>query len=315
MAYAWAMVGTTGRGDASARAPESARFGLGLRAPHMADFLAGRPTVGWIEVHPENYLDNAPARARLLDLRRDYPLSLQCVGLSLGSAEGLEPEHLSALRALADESEPFLVSGHLAWNTSGGVYMNDLLPLPYTEESLAVVIRNVAAAQEALGRRLLIENPSTYLRFRHSTVPEPEFIVEVARRTGAGLLCDVNNIYVTCANFDFDPTVYLDWLPAELVGELHVAGHFRGARGGRPLLIDDHASPVSNEVWALYRRAVGRFGLVPSLVEWDRNLPPLPTLLAEVLIAERMAARGQIEAEDLRARSSASAGGSRAGAS
>jgi hypothetical protein len=302
-----AMVGHATVGEGTARPPESARFGVGLRAPHMADFLAGRPAIGWIEVHPENYLENAPARARLLDLRRDYPLSLHCVGLSLGSADGPDAEHLAALRALADESDPFLVSGHLAWSISDGVFVNDLLPLPYTEETLAILIRNVAEAQETLGRRILIENPSGYLRFRHSTIPEPEYLAELARRTGCGLLCDLNNIYVTCVNFGLDPNAYLDALPTEYIGEFHVAGHFRGARGGRPLLIDDHGSPVSSEVWALYRRAVGRFGLAPSLVEWDRNIPPLPTLLAEVLIAERMAALGAMEGAGARA-----SGGNRA---
>jgi uncharacterized protein len=291
------MNGRRGDGEADSSRIDATRFGVGLRAPHMAEFLEARPAIGWLEVHPENYLDHAPARARLLDLRRDYPLSLHGVGLSLGSAEGIDAAHLGHFRALADEAEPFLVSEHLAWSISGGIYLSDLLPLPYTEETLEIVSRNVAHAQEGLGRRLLIETPSSYLRFRHSDIPEPEFLSELARRTGCGLLCDVNNIHISCVNFGLDAQTYLDALPIDAVGEIHLAGHFRGARAGRALLIDDHASPVSAEVWALYRRAVRRFGVAPSLVEWDRNIPPLLTLLAEAMIAERMAKRGILEGD------------------
>jgi uncharacterized protein (UPF0276 family) len=264
-------------------------IGIGLRAPHFAEISAERPAIGWLEIHPENYMANGPARVRLLALRRDYPLSLHGVGLSLGSAEGVDPAHLDALRALIAASEPFLVSEHLAWSTVDGAYLNDLLPLPYTEEALDIVCRNVETTQEALGRRILVENPSAYLRFRHSAIPEPVFLAELARRTGCGILCDVNNIFVSCSNFAEDAAAYLEALPAAAVGEIHLAGHFRGERQGRPLLIDDHGAPVADEVWALYRRALARFGMIPSLVEWDRNIPPLARLLAEARAAVRQA--------------------------
>jgi uncharacterized protein (UPF0276 family) len=255
----------------------------------MAEIIATRPAIGWFEVHAENYMGGGPALSRLDEIRRHYPLSLHGVGLSLGTAEGLDPEHLRRLKALVDRMEPMLVSEHLAWSVSGGVYLGDLLPLPLTEEALAVVAANVAMAQEVLRRRLLVENPSSYLRFRHGTMTEPDFLAELVRRTGCGLLCDVNNIHVTCANLGADADAYLDALPAGAVGEIHLAGHSAALRSGRTLLIDDHAAPVSPEVWRLYRRALGRFGGVPSLVEWDKALPPLCALLDEARAAERIA--------------------------
>jgi hypothetical protein len=264
-------------------------IGVGLRGPHMAEIIATRPAIGWFEVHAENYMGGGPALSRLDEIRRHYPLSLHGVGLSLGTAEGLDPEHLRRLKALVDRMEPMLVSEHLAWSVSGGVYLGDLLPLPLTEEALAVVAANVAMAQEVLRRRLLVENPSSYLRFRHGTMTEPDFLAELVRRTGCGLLCDVNNIHVTCANLGADADAYLDALPAGAVGEIHLAGHSAALRSGRTLLIDDHAAPVSPEVWRLYRRALGRFGGVPSLVEWDKALPPLCALLDEARAAERIA--------------------------
>ncbi|MGO8868455.1 MAG: DUF692 domain-containing protein [Alphaproteobacteria bacterium] len=267
----------------------AAHIGVGLRAPHIAEVLASRPAIGWFEVHSENYMGRGPGLAALMKVRRDYPLSLHGVGLSLGTAEGLDRAHLQELKELVERSEPFLVSEHLSWSVSGGVYLNDLLPLPLTEETLAVVGRNIALMQETLGRRVLIENPSSYLRFRHSAIPEPEFLAELARRTGCGLLCDVNNIYVSCTNFAEDAAAYLAALPGEAVGEIHLAGHFRSERRGRALLIDDHGAQVSDEVWALYRRALERFGMVPTLIEWDKNLPPWKALLAEARRAQEVA--------------------------
>lgn len=272
-----------------------AAIGVGLRAPHIAEVIATRPAIGWLEVHAENYMGGGPALAQLDAIRRDYPLSLHGVGLSLGSAEGLDAEHLRRFKSLIGRTEPMLVSEHLSWSATGGTYLNDLLPLPYTEESLTIVARNVAIAQDALGRRFLIENPSSYLRFRHSTIPEPEFLTELVRRTGCGLLCDVNNIHVACANLGGTPEDYLDALPAAAVGEIHLAGHSPVARGGRTLLIDDHGSPVAPAVWQLYRRALARFGLVPSLVEWDKALPSLAVLLGEARAAESMA-RARVDA-------------------
>ena len=267
----------------------AANIGVGLRAPHIAEVLASRPAIGWFEVHAENYMGRGPGFAALMKVRRDYPLSLHGVGLSLGTAEGLDRAHLQALKELVERSEPFLVSEHLSWSVTGGVYLNDLLPLPLTEETLAVVSRNIALMQETLGRRVLIENPSSYLRFRHSAIPEPEFLAELVRRTGCGLLCDVNNIYVSCTNFAEDAAAYLAAFPGEAVGEIHLAGHFRSERRGRALLIDDHGAQVSDEVWALYRRALERFGMVPTLIEWDKNLPPWAALLAEARRAQEVA--------------------------
>ena len=268
----------------------SARIGVGLRAPHMAEVLASRPAIGWFEVHAENYMGNGPQLEALLEVRRQYPLSLHGVGLSLGTAEGLDRAHLEALKELVERSEPWLVSEHLAWSTTGGTYLNDLLPLPLNEETLEVVVRNVELMQQTLRRRVLVENPSSYLRFRHTTIPEPEFLAELVSRSGCGLLCDVNNIFVSAANFAEDATRYLAALPKDAIGEIHLAGHFRGHQGERALLIDDHGSRVSEEVWALYRAALERFGMAPTLVEWDKNLPALSLLLDEAARAARTAA-------------------------
>jgi uncharacterized protein len=267
-----------------------AAIGIGLRAPHLAELVATRPALGWLEVHAENYLGGGPALARLDAVRRDYPLSLHGVGLSLGTAEGIDDDHLRRLAALVERTQPMLVSEHLSWSVSGGVYLNDLLPLPYTEESLAIVANNIRRAQDALRRRLLIENPSSYLRFRHSTISEPEFLAALAACTGCGILCDVNNIHVTCANLGGDARAYLEALPAASIGEIHLAGHASVMHSGRTLLIDDHGAPVAPAVWQLYRRALERCGVVPSLVEWDKALPSLATLLQEARIAADMAA-------------------------
>jgi len=266
----------------AARSPLPALAGIGLRAPHLREILDDQPEVAWYEVHSENVLGGGAGPRALEALRRDHGLSLHGVGLSLGSPEGLSREHLARLRALADRLEPGLVSDHLSWSVVDGLYLADLLPLPLTGESLEVVCRNVEAAQETLGRRLLVENPSTYPRFRHSTIPEAEFLAEVVRRTGCGLLYDVNNIYVSCCNHGWDARAYLAALPGEAVGEIHVAGHaVRPLEGGRVLRIDDHGSPVPYTVWALLDEALALWRPRPVLVEWDTDLPPLEVLLAE----------------------------------
>ncbi len=267
----------------------AAAIGIGLRAPHVAEIIATRPALGWLEVHAENYMGGGPALAQLDTIRRDYPLSLHGVGLSLGTAEGIDISHLRRLAALVARTEPILVSEHLSWSVSGGVYLNDLLPLPYSEESLAIVADNVAKTQDALRRRLLVENPSSYLRYRHSTIPEPEFLAALVAHTGCGLLCDVNNIHVTCANLGGDAAEYLDALPATAIGEIHLAGHATVIRGGKTLLIDDHGAPVAPAVWQLYHRSLARCGVVPSLVEWDKALPPLAILLQEARTAAAVA--------------------------
>jgi uncharacterized protein (UPF0276 family) len=192
--------------------------GIGLRAPHVTEVLATRPAIGWLEVHAENYMGGGTPLVALEQLRADYPLSVHGVGLSLGSAEALDNRHLSRLKTLIARLEPALVSEHLSWSIAGGIYLNHLLPLPYTEETLAVVAQHVMHTQDALQCRLLIENPSSYLRFAHSVIPEPEFLGELVRRTGCGLLCDVNNIYVSCCNLGGDPVAYLEALPGRAVG-------------------------------------------------------------------------------------------------
>ncbi|HEX2891430.1 DUF692 domain-containing protein [Vineibacter terrae] len=269
------------------RPPHAA--GIGLRAAHVDEVMATRPPVGFLEVHAENYMSNGPALAKLLRLRRDYPVSLHAVGLSPGSAAPLSAEHLKRLRALIDDVEPCFVSEHLSWSTIGGRYLNDLLPLPYTDESLGIVSRNILKAQDALGRQLLIENPSSYLRYRHSTVPEPEFLAELVHRTHCGILCDVNNVFVSSRNLGTDPVAYVRALPIDAIGEIHVAGHHTTNADGVELLIDDHGSPVSCDVWSLYIEALRLFGGIPTLVERDANLPPLNQLVAEAHAADAFA--------------------------
>lgn len=265
-----------------ANAPIPASAGIGLRFQHHRAVLVDRPAVGWLEVHSENYFGGGAAIAYLEAARRDYPVSLHGVGLSLGGADGLDPRHLARVRALIERIEPGLVSEHLSWCAGGGTYFADLLPLPWTEEALDAVSRNVAAAQEVLGRRILVENPSTYLRYRHSTIAEWDFLAAVAARTGCGILCDVNNIVVSACNHGFDPGRYLEALPASAIGEIHLAGHtVRELGDGRAIRIDDHGSRVRPEVWRLYERAVSLFGAVPTLVEWDNAVPALPVLVEE----------------------------------
>jgi len=269
--------GTTGAG----------LVGIGLRTPHLAEIIATPPPIGWLEVHTENYLGGGPAPRALARVRGEHAVSLHGVGLSLGSADGLDRAHLARVAELTRRIEPALVSEHLSWSIAGGAYLNHLLPLPYTEESLAIVSANVEIAQAALGRQLLVENPSTYLRFRHSPIAEPEFLAELARRTGCGLLCDVNNVYVSTQNFGLDAHAYLAGLPPAAVGEIHLAGHARNDADGRTILIDDHGSRVAAPVWELYEYALERFGRVPTLIEWDTDIPPLETLVDEAARAAR----------------------------
>ncbi|MGE0715240.1 MAG: DUF692 domain-containing protein [Alphaproteobacteria bacterium] len=263
-------------------------IGIGLRAAHVQPVLASPPAVDWLEVHAENYMADRAALDDLVAVRALRPVALHGVGLSLGGAALPDPDHLRRLRGLVRRIEPAIVSEHLAWCMAGGAYLNDLLPLPYTEESLAVVADNVDAAQSRLGRRILIENPSAYLRFSHSTLAESDFLAALVARTGCGILCDVNNLHVRARNLGEDPVAALDALPAGAVGEIHVAGHSASACGDRTVLIDDHGGPVSPPVWTLYRRALRRFGSLPTLLEWDTRLPALP-----ILVAEAAKVRGQ----------------------
>jgi uncharacterized protein len=271
-------------GVSSGRVPGTipALPGIGLRFPHHQAVIAQRPRVAWFEVHSENYLGGGAAIRDLETIRRDYPVSLHGVGLSLGGADGLDAAHLARIVRLAGRIEPGLVSEHLSWSVSDGHYLGDLLPLPLTEEALDVVCDNVDRFQEAMRCRILLENPSNYLQYRHSTVPESEFLSTVARRTGCGILCDVNNIFVNAANHGWDACAYLDALPPGDVKELHLAGHAeKSLSNGAVILIDDHGSQVDAAVWQLFGKAVQRFGVLPTLIEWDTNIPPLQALLEQ----------------------------------
>jgi len=269
------------------RLPPWTRCGIGLRAAHIAEVIATHPEIAWVEVHAENYMGGGGALRQLEAVRDHYPVSLHGVGLSLGGVGRLDVLQVARLRDLATRIEPFLVSEHLAWSAYRGTYLNDLLPLPYTEEALAAVTRNVDELQDHLARRVLIENPSAYLRYVDSPIAEADFLAELVRRTGCGLLCDVNNIFVSCANLGGDPADWLDALPAEAVGEIHLAGHCANDCDGEILLIDDHGSPVADPVWTLYDQATERFPDAPALVEWDSNLPGLEVLLTEAWTADR----------------------------
>ena len=256
--------------------------GLGLKLQHYADALAARADGLWFEVHPENYMVDGGARLAWLDaIRRERPLSLHGVGLSLAADEPPDPAHLARLKALADRFQPFVVSEHLAWSTRGGVYRPDLLPFPRTRARLARIVDNVARAQDALGRRLLIENPSLYLALAGHEMDEVELLTALVRRTGCGLLVDVNNVYVSAVNLGGSAEAYLDALPADAVGEIHLAGHAPDPEHGAALLIDSHGAPVAEPVWALYARLVGRIGPRPTLIERDDAIPAFAELMAE----------------------------------
>jgi uncharacterized protein len=257
--------------------------GIGLRAEHFAEFTQTRPPVGFIEAHSENYFGRGGKPLRyLLRARRDYPLSLHGVGLSIGSADPLSEAHLERLSELIATLEPQWVSDHLCWSSVDGEYANDLLPLPFTEATLDHVVSRVMQVQERLRRPILLENVSSYFEFAHSPIPEWDFASEVARRSGCGILLDVNNVYVSAFNHGFDASRYLRAIPPAAVKEIHLAGFTRQIfDDGVEMLIDTHSAPVADAVWMLYREAVECFGAVPTLIEWDADLPPLPVLVAQ----------------------------------
>jgi uncharacterized protein (UPF0276 family) len=261
--------------------------GIGLRAAHYRHFLEGRPPVGWLEVHSENYFGAGGYDLHVLEhVRRDYPLSLHGVGLSLGSADGLREQHLAKLQRLVERIEPLLVSEHLCWGAYDERHFNDLLPLPYTDEALALMVARVDQVQTALGRSILVENVSSYLQYRDSTIPELEFAAELARRSGCGILLDINNLYVNSVNHGFDPVAALAALPAQHVHEIHLAGH----TSTELCLIDDHGSRVTDAVWLLYEAANARLGTIRTLIEWDTRIPDLEVLLDEARKAEAILA-------------------------
>ncbi|MDK9705266.1 MAG: DUF692 domain-containing protein [Sulfuritalea sp.] len=267
-----------------------ARGGVGLKPEHFREILATAPDIGFFEIHAENYMvDGGPFHHYLGRIRERYPLSIHGVGLSIGGESPLDADHLDRLAMLLARYQPESFSEHLAWASHGDVFLNDLLPVPYHAGTLARVCDHIDQVQDRLRRRMLLENPATYVEFAASTMAETEFIAEVVRRTGCGLLLDVNNVHVACVNHHRDPYAYIDALPAEAVGQIHLAGFAQDVdAAGEPLLIDSHGAPVAQAVWDLYRHALARVGPVATLIERDNDIPALPVLLAEAHQAERL---------------------------
>ncbi len=274
-----------------------ARAGLGFKPEHYAEAAAALRAVGFYEVHAENYMGAGGAPHVMLDrLHADHAISVHGVGLSIGGAGPLDDAHLRRLKTLLDRHQPESFSEHLAWSSHGAAWLNDLLPLPYTDETLATIIAHVDQVQSVLGRRMLLENPATYVTFASSTWPEVEFLREITRRTGCGLLLDVNNVFVSAVNHGFDPEAYLAGFPLAAVGEIHLAGHEADAQLGAALLIDSHSRPVAPPVWELYAQVLARTGPLPTLIEWDNDVPAFPVLLAEAARAETLLERARHDA-------------------
>lgn len=273
--------------------PLPARAGLGLKPQHFKDVLAQCPDIGFFEVHAENHMvAGGPLPHFLACIRERYPLSLHGVGLSIGGESPLDEAHLRRLVDLIARCEPAVFSEHLAWSSHGGHFLNDLLPLPYDSDTLDRVCRHIDQVQSCLRRQILLENPATYLAFASSTFSEAAFLSEVVRRTGCGLLLDLNNVHVSCTNHGLDADAYIDALPLHMVGEVHLAGHAVDEdAAGAPLLIDHHGSPVAEPVWRLYERLIARLGPLPTLLERDNDVPSLATLLSEAARAEHTLAR------------------------
>jgi uncharacterized protein (UPF0276 family) len=269
------------------------RAGVGFKPEHFAAINGATQPIGFFEVHAENYMGaGGPPHAQLGRLRQDYALSIHGVGLSIGSMQPLDSEHLARLKIVCDRYEPESFSEHLAWSTHDTTFLNDLLPLPYTEATLAQVCAHIDQVQTILGRQMLLENPATYLLFEESTIEETEFLAEVARRTGCGLLLDVNNVFVAATNHHMDASAYLKRFPVQWVREVHLSGHSETVDdSGAPLLIDSHDTPVKDPVWALYAELIGRIGPVASLVEWDNDVPEWPVLRTEAEAADAILKR------------------------
>lgn len=267
--------------------------GVGFKPQHFDDILSGEQPIGFIEVHAENYMGaGGPPHMMLRRLRETYALSIHGVGLSIGSMAPLDTEHLSRLKTLCGRYQPESFSEHLAWSSHGEVYLNDLLPLPYTPETLARIVDHVDQVQHTLGREILLENPSTYIQFADSTIPEAEFLAEIARRTGCGLLLDINNVVVQAINHGTSARQYLDAFPLARVKEIHLGGHDEQADDtGAPLLIDAHGSPVTDDVWALYADVIAKTGPLPTLIEWDNDVPTWPVLADEARAAAAILTR------------------------
>lgn len=269
----------------SGRLPD--RPGVGYKPQHFSDILTESGPVGWLEIHAENYMGmGGRPLAQLSHLAERFPMSVHGVGLSIGGEGPLDHDHLARLKHLCDWLGPASFSEHLAWSTHETAFLNDLLPLPYTEATLARVARHIDQVQETLGRRMLLENPSAYLDFAESTLDEIDFLSELARRTGCGLLLDVNNVHVSCTNRRTDPCAYIDRFPLHLVGEIHLGGHDEDQDDqGAPLLIDSHGCAVADPVWRLYAHAIGKGRAKPTLIEWDNDVPDWPVLSEEAALA------------------------------
>lgn len=272
--------------------PLPPRAGVGLKPEHYRAILETAPDIGWFEIHAENYMgEGGPPHHYLTAIRERYPVSLHGVGLSIGGSAPLDREHLTRLKALMARYQPSLFSEHLAWSSHDNIYLNDLLPLPYTEETLARVCEHVDEVQATLGRRLLLENPSTYVAFAEAAMSEVEFLREAVRRTGCALLLDVNNVFVQSVNHGFDASAFIDDFPVEHVGEIHLGGHAADSDDdGSALLIDDHGRQVADPVWALYAQVLARSGSKPTLIEWDNDVPPWEVLFGEAKRADRVIA-------------------------
>jgi uncharacterized protein len=273
--------------------PTPQRAGAGFKPEHLSDILAEEKSVGFFEVHAENYMgDGGVPHAQLERLRRDYPIFLHGVGLSIGGLQPIDQHHLARLKAVASRYEPQVVSEHLAWSSHETTYFNDLLPVPYTRDVLERVITHIDMVQTALGRTILLENPSTYVAFSQSTISEVDFIEEVARRSGCGLLLDVNNVFVSATNHQTSAENYLKEFPLALVREIHLAGHAEDVDdAGAPLLIDAHDRPVADAVWVLYEQVIAKRGVLPTLIEWDNDVPPWKVLKAEARAADAIMAK------------------------
>ncbi|MCP1198088.1 DUF692 family multinuclear iron-containing protein [Notoacmeibacter sp. MSK16QG-6] len=269
-----------------------ARSGIGLKVEHRKDIIDQKPDLGFVEIHAENYMGEGGAPHRFLEeMAARYPLSIHGVGLSIGGAGPLDKEHLARLKRLLERYRPASFSEHLAWSTHQEQFLNDLLPLPYTEATLDRVASHVDEVQQTLGRQMLLENPSTYLLFEESTIEETDFLGRIAERTGCGLLFDVNNVMVTCTNHGLDPMAYIDRFPVQFVGEIHLAGHEEiEDDAGQRVLVDTHDRHVSPDVFGLYRHALSRLGPVATLIEWDNDVPPFETLFAEARMADAIMA-------------------------
>ena len=273
------------------QSPLPAAAGIGLRLQHLNEIASqaddAPPVASWLEIHSETFLNaGGPRLVMLQEVRKRHPISCHGVGLSLGSAQGLDPAHLKRLAKLFDRVKPALLSEHLAWSVVDGAYLNDLLPLPYNDEMLAVVSANVSRAQDFFGQQLLVENPSSYLSFNASTMPEWDFLARLVQNTGCGLLLDVNNVYVSAANNAFSAEDYLASVPSDVVGEIHLAGHSIEVEGDDRVLVDTHSTYVCDPVWGLYRDVIARIGARPTLIEWDMDIPALSELQHEATRAQ-----------------------------